>query len=249
MTKPITNTLTNLGKSERYLRYTCGSGVGITRTASALDYPQAVSRLAESLDSAPGVLLASSYEYPGRYRRWDIGFVNPPLLFEARGRQLAVRALNRRGNILLVEVEVALARCSDVTSCKLILGDKPDAVAGHSAASISTNSFDSLAVVVAEGKDEFTEEQRSRRATVFSALRAIISHFKSGEDSFLGLFGAFGYDLTFQFEEIERKLARTEGDRDLVLYFPDEIIVADHRVETATSYRYEFLCRGRQEKR
>ncbi|MDP4781937.1 MAG: anthranilate synthase component I, partial [Gammaproteobacteria bacterium] len=100
MTKPITNTLTNLGKGERYLRYTCGSGVGITRTASALDYPQAVSRLAESLDSAPGVLLASSYEYPGRYRRWDIGFVNPPLLFEARGRQLAVRALNRRGNIL-----------------------------------------------------------------------------------------------------------------------------------------------------
>ena len=77
MTKPITNTLTNLGKGERYLRYTCGSGVGITRTASALDYPQAVSRLAESLDSAPGVLLASSYEYPGRYRRWDIGFVNP----------------------------------------------------------------------------------------------------------------------------------------------------------------------------
>ena len=249
MTKPITNTLTNLGKGERYLRYTCGSGVGITRTASALDYPQAVSRLAESLDSAPGVLLASSYEYPGRYRRWDIGFVNPPLLFEARGRQLAVRALNRRGNILLVEVEAALARCSDVTSCKLILGDKPDTVAGHSAASISTNSFDSLAVVVAEGKDEFTEEQRSRRATVFSALRAIISHFKSCEDSFLGLFGAFGYDLTFQFEEIERKLARTEGDRDLVLYFPDEIIVADHRVETATSYRYEFLCRERQEKR
>lgn len=49
MTKPITNTLTNLGKGERYLRYTCGSGVGITRSASALDYPQAVSRLAESL--------------------------------------------------------------------------------------------------------------------------------------------------------------------------------------------------------
>jgi hypothetical protein len=78
-----------------------------------------------------------------------------------------VRALNRRGNILLVEVEAALARCPDVTSCKLILGDKPDAVAGHSAASISTNSFDSLAVVVAEGKDELTEEQRSMKGHRF----------------------------------------------------------------------------------
>lgn len=249
MTKPITNTLTNLGKGERYLRYTCGSGVGITRTASALEYPQAVSRLAESLDSAPGVLLASSYEYPGRYRRWDIGFVNPPLLFEARGRQLAVRALNRRGNILLVEVESALVKCPDVTSCKLILGDTPDALMRHSAEFSSASSFDSLAVEIAEGNDEFTEEQRSRRASVFGVLRAIISHFKSSEDSFLGLFGAFGYDLTFQFEEIDRKLARNDGDRDLVLYLPDEIIVADHRVETATSYRYEFLCRERQGER
>ena len=246
MTDKITDTLTHLGKGERYLRYVCDSGVGVTRTATTLDYPQAISRLAKSLDSAPGVLLASSYEYPGRYRRWDIGFVNPPLVFEARGRELEVRALNRRGEILLVEVEAALAQCSQVLGCVRTPGLNSAAPLPYeySTARSCLSDYDRLAVTIADGGDEFAEEQRSRRATVFSALRAVIAHFKSREDSFLGLFGAFGYDLTFQFEEVVRKLERDKDDRDLVLYLPDEIVVADHRVETATSYRYEFLCRA-----
>ena len=32
------------------------------------------------------VLLASGVEQPGRYTRWDVGFVDPPLVLVARGR-------------------------------------------------------------------------------------------------------------------------------------------------------------------
>jgi anthranilate synthase len=224
MNEHTKDTMTDLGTGQRYLRYTCASGVGITRTTQTQEYPTAVATLASKLDSAPGVLLASSYEYPGRYRRWDIGFVNPPLMFEGRGRSLQVSALNQRGRVLLPEIELALRGC--------------DAVA-----SVQANA-EGFEVQIKESSGHFTEEQRSRQPTVFSALRALTSHFKSSEDSFLGLFGAFGYDLTFQFEDIDRLQRRSESDRDLVLYLPDEILVADHRVRTATLYRYEFLCRG-----
>jgi hypothetical protein len=39
----------------------------------------AVDELIRSLDSHEGVVLASSYEFPGRYARWTIGFIDPPL--------------------------------------------------------------------------------------------------------------------------------------------------------------------------
>ena len=50
----------------------------------------------------------------------------------------------------------------------------------------------------------FTEEERSRQPTVFSALREIIAAF-SGPDPHLGLYGAFGYDLAFQFEPVRQR--------------------------------------------
>ena len=49
-------------------------------------------------------VLSSSFEYPGRYTRWDLGFVNPPLAVTARGREMEIEALNPRGVILLPEI-------------------------------------------------------------------------------------------------------------------------------------------------
>ena len=43
----------------------------------------------------------------------------------------------------------------------------------------------------------------------------------------LGLYGAFGYDLTFQFETVALTQRRDATQRDLVLYLPDEIMVID----------------------
>src|SRR5690606_12476508 len=56
----------------------------------------------------------------------------------------------------------------------------------------------------------------------------------------LGLYGAFGYHLTFQFEAIRLKHARPFDQRDMVLYLPEELIVVDRQKETAYRYRYDF---------
>lgn len=236
MSKFQSSTKSSVSTAERFLRYRCDSGVEIIRCAQSVEYKHAVSELTQRLDTSLGVLLASSYEYPGRYQRWDIGFVNPPISFEAHGRLLTVKALNKRGLILLPEIERALHRCEDVEECSR-------AAAGQIDEGIESGEPFSLQVRIQEPHGLVAEEMRSRRPTVFSALRAVIAHFRSSQDSFLGLFGAFGYDLTFQFEDIERQQARGEQDRDLVLFLPDEILVADHRAETAISYRYDFVCR------
>jgi anthranilate synthase len=56
----------------------------------------------------------------------------------------------------------------------------------------------------------------------------------------LGLYGAFGYDLTFQFEPIQLKQTRQPDQRDLVLYLPDEILVVDKQRNDAWTISYEF---------
>ena len=65
-----------------------------------------------------------------------------------------------------------------------------------------------------------------------------------GSDEHLGLYGAFGYDLAFQFEPIELKLVRPGDQRDMVLYVPDEIIVVDHQGGIAERRRYDFSYAG-----
>jgi len=60
----------------------------------------------------------------------------------------------------------------------------------------------------------FPEEERSRQPSVFSVLRALIGEFREEKDSHLGLVGAFGYDLLFQFDPIVKQLPRT-GHKDL----------------------------------
>ena len=67
----------------------------------------------------------------------------------------------------------------------------------------------------------------------------------SDEDHHLGLFGAFGYDLAFQFDPVDLVMTRAADHRDLVLYLPDEILVVDHRRATATRHRYDFAVAGR----
>ena len=86
----------------------------------------------------------------------------------------------------------------------------------------------------------FTEEERSKIPTVFTVLRAITDLFFSQADASLGLYGAFGYDLAFQFDAIKLKLERPEDQRDMVLYLPDEILVVDNYSAKAWIDRYDF---------
>ena len=91
----------------------------------------------------------------------------------------------------------------------------------------------------------FTEEERSKIPTVFTVLRAVTGLFHSQEDASLGLYGAFGYDLAFQFDAIELKLKRPDDQRDMVLFLPDEILVVDHYAAKAWIDRYDFAKDGK----
>src|SRR5690606_17391461 len=101
-----------------------------------------------------------------------------------------------------------------------------------------------VALDVAEPGRVLAEEERSRVPTVFTVLRALVDLFRSPEDANLGLYGAFGYDLAFQFDHVERKLKRAESQRDLVLYLPDEVLVVDHYSAKAWTDRYDYNADG-----
>src|SRR5439155_10310607 len=97
-----------------------------------------------------------------------------------------------------------------------------------------------LAAMVRAPARRFTEEERSRQPSIFSLLPALVALFQHADEPHLGLYGAFGYDLAFQFEPIHFRLERPPDQRDLVLYLPDELIIVDHRREIAQCRRYEF---------
>ena len=84
------------------------------------------------------------------------------------------------------------------------------------------------------------EEDRSRAPSVFSVLRVITDLFHSEEDAHLGLYGALGYDLAFQFEPIDFVLDRGSDQRDLVLFLADEMLIVDHYASRAHVRRYAF---------
>jgi anthranilate synthase len=165
-------------------------GVEVVRTTGTFR-PEDLDAVCARVDERRGGVLSSGMEYPGRYSRWHLAYVNPCLEVVARG--------DGAGR----EVEV----------------------------------------VIPEPVGLMAEEDRSRRPTVFSALREIVGAFAGG-DSHLGLYGAFGYDLAFQFEPVTLRHRRPDSQRDLVLHLPDELYVLDRKRETATFYRYEFTVDG-----
>ncbi|MFC7328546.1 anthranilate synthase component I [Marinactinospora rubrisoli] len=200
--------------------YRTAGGIAVRRTSTPCD-PEVLTELTAAVEHRRGGVLSSGMEYPGRYSRWHLGYVDPCLEVVARGRRVAASALNERGAVLLPVVARALLEHGE-----------PTGNAGPGVVEVTIPE-------PAPG-EYFTEEERSRRPSVFSALRSIVALFASPEDPHLGLYGAFGYDLAFQFEPIEQVLRRDPGDRDLVLQLPDEIVVRDRKRETCVRNSYEF---------
>ncbi len=207
------------------LRYRTPGGLEVVRTAEAVTAERAVADLVRRLDSERGVLLSSGYEYPGRYTRWDMGFVNPPLCFTGRGLEFELEALNDRGCVLLAAAYACLSSTSNVLDLRQLDASR---VTGR----------------VERPDTRFAEEERSRQPSVFTVIRALIQGFSSPTDPHLGLYGAFGYDLCFQFEPIELRHIRPATQRDLVLYLPDDLVVVDRQKEQACRFTYEFAFDG-----
>lgn len=206
------------------LDYKTAGEIFITRQRETIAYIGAIDKMVDELDSHRGAIFSSNYEYPGRYTRWDTGIIDPPVVVTTNGRHVKIEALNQRGEILLTAIAPTVEALVDVTiveiSDKKILAD------------------------VDEPGRIFNEEERSKVPSVFTVLRAIVKLFFSEEDKSLGLYGAFGYDLAFQFEPIDFKIARTDDQRDLVLYLPDSILVVDHYSARAWVDHYDFAFAG-----
>ena len=99
---------------ELHRDYKTQGDIEVRVEVTAIEPEAAIEDLVDRLDSARGVLLSSSYEYPGRYTRWDMGFVDPPLVLTSRGNIVQVQALNSRGEMLLVPVRATLNELEEV---------------------------------------------------------------------------------------------------------------------------------------
>lgn len=189
----------------------------ISHTSRAAS-PEEMDDIQSGLNDRYGVVLSSGVEYPGRYTRWDIGFIDPPLMIEGRGFALRMRALNERGSIPLRAFTAAFERLDGVTVRVLADGE--------------------VEIDITSQRDEIIpEEQRTRRRSSFSVLRAIIETMPD-DVPHLGLYGSFGYDLVRQIEALE---APNGGDqRDLVVFLPDSVLAVDRQRGDAMRHDFEF---------
>ncbi|WP_131741512.1 anthranilate synthase component I [Actinomadura roseirufa] len=204
--------------------FVTAGGVRVIRTATPVDSGRksdALNALVAAVGERRGGVLSSGMEYPGRYSRWHMAYVDPCLELVASGRTVTARALNDRGRVILPVVAGALRGAGEVSA------DGPG----------------EIAVFVPPADGFFTEEERSRRPTVFTALRAVVDAFRCA-DPHLGLYGAFGYDLSLQFEPLRTRLERPADQRDLVLHLADEMVVVDRKRETSHRMSYDFEVAG-----
>lgn len=200
-------------------RFETPSGISVLRRVSAVPYEQGLETLLARLDTQRGIYLSSGYEYPGRYSRWDIASVCPPLEIVAFERTVEFRPLNLRGEMLCRILEP-------------VLESHPH-----------WDSFDSsgpaLRGILKPLPALFREEERSKQPSVFSILRSLMEEFKSNEDPRLALVGAFGFDLLFRFDPIVGKQHR-ERKKDLHLFLCDDICFMDRKKEVISRHEYDF---------
>lgn len=209
-------------------KYSTASGISITREVTPLSTHSALESVRENLRHYAGALFSSGYEYPGRYNRWDIGFSKPPIELRSIQRRVQLIARNEKGLCLLPWLVELLQDHPHVESCEM--------------------QSDKVWEAQLKPMDEFfPEEKRSKQPSLFTLLRHLIQNLGSNEDSHLGLFGAFGYDLVFQFDPIQFKHSREE-QADSRLFLPDEIVVVDRRLEQAYTLSYEFEYQGKSTK-
>ena len=203
--------------------YTTPHGIVVTRSVSKVSFRKGLAHLLRELDRHRGIYLSSGYEYPGRYSRWDIASTCPPLEFVSYDRRVEIRPLNERGRKIAELFHVVLA-------------DHPHWDEFGFEGEILAGRLKPLPAL-------FPEEERSKQPSAFSILRALIHEFRGLEDARLGFIGAFGYDLLFQFEPIEKKLPRN-GHKDLHLYLCDDISFMDRKKEQIERCQYEFEREG-----
>jgi anthranilate synthase len=207
--------------------YTTPSGIVVTRNITHVPYSRGLRGLLQRLDTQRGIYLSSGYEFPGRYSRWDVAAVAPPIEIIAKGREVAIRALNPRGEALIAMLEPVLAPHPHWEHFA------KDSAKGNVALMGELKPLPAL----------FAEEERSKQPSAFSVVRALQQEFKHPLAARLALAGAFGYDLLLQFDPIERKLPRHDV-KDLHLFLCDDIYFMDRKKERIERYQFDFAGGG-----
>ena len=202
-------------------------GLEVARTAEAFSGGETLDALIDQLDRRRGVVLSSGTTVPGRYESFDLGFADPPLRIEATGTQFFIDALNARGKVLIAFLAETLQE-----PCVAFTAKTATRLTGH----------------IIRGDAPVDEEQRTRRASIVSLIRDVVASFYSQNDPQLGLFGAFGYDLVFQVEDLVQKRAREADQRDVVLFVPDRILAYDRAAGRGVMLNYEFSWNGKSTK-
>ena len=204
--------------------YSTPGGIVVERKHAAIPYHRGLTKILQKLDSARGIYLSSGYEYPGRYSRWDIASIAPPLEITAAGREIVLHPLNSRGEMLLRILEPLLAAHPHWESFRIHEG--------------------ALQGTLRPLSGLFAEEERSKQPSVFSVLRTLITELRHPLAAQLGLVGAFGYDLLFRFDPIETRLPRAsvpgQQSSDLRLFLCDEMYFMDRKKERIDHYSYDF---------
>ena len=83
------------------IEYQTPGGTTVLCEVDTLPYSEALNEAFDAIDHNQGALFCSGYEYPGRYSRWDIGFIRPPIEIIGRHRNFGINALNERGKQIL----------------------------------------------------------------------------------------------------------------------------------------------------
>jgi len=209
--------------------YLSRGGLAVTRVVE--HFTGGASRLDDLialLDRRRGVVLSSGTTVPGRYESFDLGFADPPLVLETVGADVTLRALNPRGEVLIAFLAEAL-RVAANHACVVITETTATRLSGH----------------ILRGPAPVEEDQRTRRASVMSLVRDLVAAFAAPDDSLLGLYGAFAYDLVFQIEDLVQKRAREADQRDIVLYVPDRLLAYDRATARGVVISYDFAWKGR----
>ncbi len=194
-------------------------GLRVHRRAKPLPFEDGIDFIVDALDDSLGTYFSSGVEYPGRYSRHDFGFMDPPIEFVGRCDRLTVSALNPRGRPLLKLLK------------PLMIGD---------GTIVEVEDETAVILRVPPTDTVFPEEERSCQPTVLSPVRRLIDALAGIDDPYLGVYGAFGYDLIFAFQGLERTKGRDGADKDLHLFLPDRIYAVDRRLEIAHRYDYVF---------
>jgi anthranilate synthase len=207
----------------REVNYRTPGGIAVRRTQTVLPFSKGLDRYLRQLDQYRGIYLSSGYEYPGRYSRWDIVSVKPPLELIGFQRDVTFLPLNDRG----VAINRMLA----------------PVLAGHPHWDDFQDDNGTLRGRLKPMPSFFPEEERSKQPSIFSVLRALTKEFRSELDDKLALAGGFGFDLLFQFEPIPLRHERKMG-KDLQLFLCDDIIYMDRKREVIERFAYDFARDG-----